>query len=155
MSVPAVENGDDSCLKDTNLFISGNGHVEVLERHVAPSAVVIRQGKIGRTEVGCCHSHGSAGYTPPRFIALQLEACPAAEAIVKERSAQSCRVRSIALAVQIPIPASTACKFTVTNISRHFRMKSFRSGTNNSSKPGGIIMESRLMESLLELYVLP
>jgi hypothetical protein len=26
-------------------------------------------------------------------------------------------------------------------------MKSFRSGTNNSSKPGGIIMESRLMET--------
>jgi hypothetical protein len=32
-------------------------------------------------------------------------------------------------------------------------MKSFRSGTKNSSKPGGIIMESRLMESLLELYL--
>jgi len=125
MYVPAVENGDDSCLKDTNLFVSGNGHVEMLERHVAPSAVVIRQGEIGRTEVGCCHSHGSAGYTPPRFIALQLEACPAAEAVVKERSAQSCCVRSIALAVQIPIPASTACKFTATNISTTFQNAKF------------------------------
>ncbi len=40
----AVQDGDDSCFVDCNLLVRGNRHVEVLERHVAPAAVVIRQG---------------------------------------------------------------------------------------------------------------
>jgi hypothetical protein len=74
-------------LVDCNLLVRGNRHVEVLERHVAPAAVVIRQGWVRRTEVSCCYSQSCAIYTPSRLVALELKACPAAQAVVKEGSA--------------------------------------------------------------------
>jgi len=106
---PAVEDGDNSRLVDSNLLVSGNSHVEVLERHVAPSTVVVGQIRVGRTEVCCRHSHCSSGYTPSRLVALHLKACPTAQAVVEEGRAQSCCVRSIALAIQVSISASTSC----------------------------------------------
>jgi hypothetical protein len=108
-SSPAIDDGDNSRLVDSNLLVSGNSHVEMLERHVAPSTVVVGQIRVGRTEVGCRHSHRSFGYTPSRLVAFDLKACPTAQAVVEEGRAQSCCVRSIALAIQVSIPASTSC----------------------------------------------
>jgi hypothetical protein len=81
----------------------------MLEGHVAPSTVVVGQIRIGRTEVGGCHSHCRARYTPSRLVALELKARSAAQAVVEESRAQSCCVGSIALTVQVPITASTSC----------------------------------------------
>jgi hypothetical protein len=108
-SSPAVEDGDNSRFVDSNLLVSGNSHVEMLERHVAPSTVVVGQIRVGRTEVCCRHSHCSSRYTPSRLVAFDLKACPTAQAVVEEGRAQSCCVRSIALAVQVSIAASTSC----------------------------------------------
>jgi len=84
----------------------GDGEVEMLLRVVAPTAIGAR-----RTEVGGGDDHrgraiavlGAAG------VACKLKASAAGEAGVEESLTESCGVRAIAGAVEVPKSASSAC----------------------------------------------
>lgn len=90
----------------------GHGEIEMRARGVAPAAVIVWQGVVGRAEIGGCHQYGGAARVAPlavlRRVALHLEAGAAAEPVVKQRRAQCRRVHAVTLAVQISVPTSTA-----------------------------------------------
>lgn len=90
---------DNSCSVLSDFEESRLGHVEVLERRVAPATVVVRQGQVGRAKVGGGHDD-RAGEAPFRIsTAPELVTGAAAQPIVEQRRAQSCSVRSITLTV--------------------------------------------------------
>ena len=88
--VPSVGDGDDAAFVEGDLLEGGLGHVEVLERGVAPAAVGGGERDVGRAEVGGRHDDGgAAGDTPLRVVgALHLEARATRQAPVEQRRAQ-------------------------------------------------------------------
>jgi hypothetical protein len=87
----------------------------VAERRVAPPAGVAGERVVGRAEVGGCHHdggprHARGGRRPAAAAgALELEARAAAQPAAEERRAQRRRLRAVALAVQVAVPARAAC----------------------------------------------
>lgn len=80
----------------------------MLEGRVAPAAVVVGEGEVGGAEVGGRDGDGS-GQAPFGVVgAGHFVASAAAEAVVEQRRAQRHRVRPVPLAVQVPIPTSSA-----------------------------------------------
>lgn len=85
---------------------------------VAPPAVVAGKRIVWRAEIRSSDENGrAAGMAPLGVVAaLYLEAGAAAQAVVEQGRAQSSRLHSIALAVQIPIAASPTFKNPRKNI---------------------------------------
>lgn len=81
----------------------------MLERGIAPPAIVIGQSIVRRTEVGSGDGDGGRNTPFGVVVAPQLIASTAAQAIVEKGSAESCSVSPISLAVQVPIPTCTSC----------------------------------------------
>lgn len=110
--IPLVDDRDDSASVNADLLPSRLGHVEVLERRVAPSAIVVRQSEVGWAEIGRRHRHRRPFHAPPWIrlvIAHDLEALPARCAVVEQRRAQRRRPRPVPSLVQVPVPTSSAC----------------------------------------------
>jgi hypothetical protein len=79
----------------------------MLKRQVTPAAVVIGKRGVGRAEVG--GGDGCDGReAPPRFVTFDLEASSAAEAVSKERAAESNGIGAVPLAVEVSVPASAS-----------------------------------------------
>jgi hypothetical protein len=109
---PAVGDGNNAGPVERDALEHGLRHVEVGARRVAPAAVVGGERVVGRAEVGGRHHDGArqARVAPaPRRVAAHLEAGAAAEPVVEERRAQRRRVGAVPLAVEVAVPARTAC----------------------------------------------
>ena len=113
---PTVRNGNNPGAVLSDLEKHGHGEVEVGTRRVAPTAIVAGKSIVRGAEVGGGDEDGGAtGVTPFGVVgALDLEASAAAKTVVEQRGAQRRRVDSVALTVEIPIPASTPCIHTHT-----------------------------------------
>lgn len=99
VTLPSKSDRDDPSSVLCNLQESRLGQVKVLERRIAPPAIVVRQSKVWRTEVGSSDSDGP-GKTPSWVIvASHFVARTTAQAIVEKGSAQCCGVGSVPLAV--------------------------------------------------------
>lgn len=61
--LPFERDGDDPGPVLGNLEECGLGEVEVLARRVAPAAVVVREGRVGRAEIGG-GDHDGGGEAP-------------------------------------------------------------------------------------------
>lgn len=73
---PPIVYRNDASLEDCDFLERGNRHVEVLERHVTPPAIVIWQCIIGWAKV--CSSDGDGTRDTPSWIcALDLKASSA------------------------------------------------------------------------------
>lgn len=109
---PAVRDGDNAGTVLGNLEEHRHGEVEVRTRRVAPPAIVTGLRVVWRTKVsGCDQDRGATRMAPLWVIsALDLEASPTAKPIVEQSSAQSSRVHSVPLAVQVSIPTSPSCR---------------------------------------------
>jgi len=104
---PAVLDSYNAGLVDSDLLERGLSHVEMLKRQVTPAAVVIGKREVGRAEVGSCD--GCDGReAPPRFVTFDLEASSAAEAVSKERAAESNGIGAVSLAVEVSVSASAS-----------------------------------------------
>ena len=81
----------------------GHGEVEMGAGRVAPAAVVVGEGVVGRAEIGGGHHYGGPARVAPlgvlHRVALDLEAGSAAHAIAEQRGAQCRRVHAVTLAV--------------------------------------------------------
>ena len=107
-----VDHGHDATAVDANLEPGGLGHVEVLAGRVTPAAVIIRQGVVGRAQVGGGDGHRCATYAEPRVrlvVAGDPVALPTRGAIVEQRCAQRRRVRAVARGVQVAVPTGASC----------------------------------------------
>lgn len=106
IELPPVRNRDDSSSVLSNVLKYRLRQVKVVERRVAPPAGVVGQGVVWRAEIGGGH-HNWTRQTPLLVSgAPDLITRSAAQAIVEQSSTQRCRVCTIPLAVQIPIPTS-------------------------------------------------
>lgn len=116
MYSPAEGDGDNTSFVLSDLEKHGHGKVEVGARRVAPAAIVVGQSEVWRTEVGGSDEDGGVAWVAPFGVisTLNLKAGSAAEAIVEQSCAQGRRVDAVALAVEVSVPTSTACK-TETN----------------------------------------
>lgn len=104
---PSEGNGDDPGSVLGDLEECGLGHIEVLERGVAPATVVVGEGIVRGAEVGGGDGDGP-GEAPLRVVvALHLVAGPAAQAVVEQSGAEGRGVGPVALAIQVAIPTST------------------------------------------------
>lgn len=75
--LPFEEDGDDSSAILCNFQEGGLGQIEVMERGIAPTAIVIGQRVVGRAKVGGSDGDGT-GETPLRiFVAAYLVASTA------------------------------------------------------------------------------
>lgn len=101
---PSKRDGDDAGLVVSDLLEDGLGEVEVAEGRVAPTAGVVREGVVGRAEVGGGDDDGAREAPAVVVDAADLEAGAAAEAVVEEGGAQRRRARAVPLAVQVPVP---------------------------------------------------
>lgn len=81
----------------------------MLERRIAPTAVVVGQGQVRGAEVSGSDSDGTGQAPFGVVVASHLVTRPAAQAIVEQSSAECCSVSPIPLAVQITVPTSTPC----------------------------------------------
>ena len=79
------------------------------EGRIAPSAIVIGEGVVGWTKVGCRDGDGVMQAPFGVVIALQLITSSAPLSVVEESCAESRRVCTVALAVQIPVPTCSSC----------------------------------------------
>lgn len=115
MYVPSEGNGHDSGSVLSDLEERRLGQVEVLEGRVAPAAVVVRQGVVGRAKV--CGGDGDGVREAPSrvVVAPHLVACPAAQSVVEQGRAQRCGVCAVPLAVQVAVPACPSCQKTPQN----------------------------------------
>jgi hypothetical protein len=114
-NLPFVEDRNNSSNGCSELEEGRHGKVEVLERRIAPSAVVVGQRPIGRTQIGGRHSQpGCSWHAPLRFIAYQRVASSTPQAGVEKSRAQRCCVGSIACGVQIAISTCTTYKPTTS-----------------------------------------
>lgn len=115
---PAIRNGHNAGAVLGHLKEHWHGKIEMGSGRVAPAAVVIGLGVIGGAEVGGGDEDGGVPWVAPlplRLIsAFQLEARAAAEPVVEQRCAQRRRVHAVPLAVQIPVPTSSACNQLTT-----------------------------------------
>lgn len=93
----------------SNLQESRLGHVKVLERRIAPPAVVVGQVIVRGAEVSGSDSDGTGEAPFGVIVAFHLITRPAAQAIVEQSSAECCSVSPIPLAVQITVPTCTPC----------------------------------------------
>lgn len=87
-----VDHWHDSTTIDANFLPCRLGHVEMLARRVAPSAIVIWKRKISGAEVGSCDSHECTLDTPLGIglvVTHDLIALSASSSIIKQSSAQS------------------------------------------------------------------
>ena len=95
----AVINGDDAGAVLGYFQEDGLGEVEVLTWRIAPTAVIVGERRVGRTEVGGGDGDG-AGEAPAGLAgAFDLVAGAAGEAAVEEDGAQGGRVGAVPLAV--------------------------------------------------------
>lgn len=108
-SLPLVSHRHDPSLEHRNLLVCGHGHVEVLERQVAPPAIVVWETRIGGTEIGCCHRYGLARQAPFTTRTRYLVAGAARQPLIEEGQAQGHRVGPVPRSVQVPVPTSTSC----------------------------------------------
>lgn len=106
---PTESNGDNSGAVLGDLEKHGHGKVEVGTRRVTPAAIVAGKSVVRWAEVGGGDEDGGAAGVAPLGVvgALDLKASATAEPAVEQCGAQCCRVDSVALAVEIPIPTST------------------------------------------------
>lgn len=85
-------------------------------RGVAPATIVGRQGVIGWAKVGGGYEDGGVAGVAVRptglVDTLDLKACAAAEAIIEECGAESGRLNTVSLTVQIPVTTSTSYTHT-------------------------------------------
>ncbi|CAA7406336.1 unnamed protein product [Spirodela intermedia] len=97
--------GDDAGAVLRDLEEHRHGQVEVRARGIAPAAVVRGKGEVRRAEVGGGDDNGgAAAVAPPGVVrALDLEAGPAAKAVVEQSRAQCRRLHAVSLAVQVPV----------------------------------------------------
>ena len=95
-----VHDGDDATFINTNLLPGRLGHVEVRPWRVAPAAVVIGEGIVGRAEVRGRHRHRDAWFAPHRIcqlaIACNLVALSTCRTVVEQHRAQRRRPRAVA-----------------------------------------------------------
>ena len=108
---PTESNRDNSGAVLGDLEKHGHGKVEVGTRRVTPAAIVAGKSVVRWAEVGGGDEDGGAAGVAPLGVvgALDLKASATAEPAVEQCGAQCCRVDSVALAVEIPIPTSTPC----------------------------------------------
>ncbi|CAL9044048.1 unnamed protein product [Musa banksii] len=106
---PAEGDGDDAGTVLRYLEKGRLGEVEMLQRRVAPAAVVVGEGVVGRTEVGGGDDDGSREAPPGVIGAPHLVARAAAEPIVEERGTEGRGVGPVPLAVEVAIATSPAC----------------------------------------------
>jgi hypothetical protein len=104
LDLPLVQHRNNASFIDSNLLERRNSHVEVLQRQVTPSSIVVGECQILWTEVGRCHLDHCIWHTPPGLITFDLVASAATEAILEKRTAQSHSVCAIARTVEIPVP---------------------------------------------------
>jgi len=131
---PSVLNRDDSSPKLSNVLKNGLREIEVLQRRIAPTTVVIGKRIVGRAEVSSS-DNDRTGKAPLRVsVALDFIASTATETIIEQCSAQSRGVGTVALAIQIAIATSTAhCASSVTATVKR-SMSTGPSGTMRSSE---------------------
>jgi len=110
VTLPAVRDRDDAGAVLCDFEEHGHGEVEVWSGRVAPSSIVAGESVVRRAEVRGRHQdRGAASVAPTRVVrALYLEARAAAQPAVEQRRAQRSRVHTVALAVQVPVPARAA-----------------------------------------------
>lgn len=82
----------------------------MLERRVAPPAIVVGQSEVGGAKVGCSDGDRAREAPPGVVVASHFETSSAAQPIVEQRGAQRRCVGSVPLAVQVPIPTRSSCK---------------------------------------------
>lgn len=114
-SIPTIRDGDNSSTILSDFEEHWHGEIEVSTRRVTPAAIVVRKSVIGWTKVSCSDYNGRAArMTPPRVIrALDFKTRAAAQSVVEQCGAESGRVDTVTLAVQVTVPTSTTC---ITNI---------------------------------------
>lgn len=84
-----------------------------MARRVAPSAIVVGEGVVGRAEVGGGDGYG-AGQTPLGVVvAPHLVAGAAAQPAVEESSTQRCSACTIPLAIQVAVSTCSTCNVYV------------------------------------------
>jgi hypothetical protein len=112
-SIPLVHDGDDATFVNTNLLPGWLGHVKVRPWRVAPAAIVIGEGVVGRTEV--CGSDGdcNAGLAKQRVrtlaVACNLVTLPARGAIIKQHGAQSGCACPVPFREEVAVTACATC----------------------------------------------
>ena len=83
--------------------------IKMLKGRVAPATCIIWEGIVWWTEIGGS-DHNCVWKAPPLVIdTLDLKASPTAQTIVEQGRAQSSRVSSVALAIQVSISTSSTC----------------------------------------------
>jgi len=111
IKIPLVHDGDDTAAVDTDLLKCRLRHVEVRAMLIAPTP--LGQRHVGRAEVCGRDGHRDTRFTEHRVSSLAVTgdfvALPARGAVVEEDRAQRRRPRTIALGVEVPIPARAAC----------------------------------------------
>jgi uncharacterized protein YneR len=77
---------------------------------IAPTTIVTRQSIIRRAKVCCCDKNWWASRVAPLWFisTLYFKTSTATKAIVEQGCAECCSIHTIALAVQVTVPASTA-----------------------------------------------
>jgi hypothetical protein len=85
--VPLITHRHDPAPVHSNLQKRRHGHIEMLERPVAPPAIVVGETGIGGTEICCCHRYRSARQAPLAPLTYNLEASSTGQALVEECAA--------------------------------------------------------------------
>ncbi len=112
---PSVGNRDNPSSVLGNALEDRLREIKVLERRVTPSSSIVREGIVWWAEIGGSDHNGAWQAPFWVFRAPNLIARSAAQPTVEQSCAQSCCVRSIPLAVQVPIPTSTThCPRSIT-----------------------------------------
>lgn len=107
---PAEGDGHNAGAVLCYLKEGGLGEIKVLERRIAPAAVVVREGVIRGAEIGGGDDEG-AGKAPLRIVgAPHFVASPATEPIVEQRGAEGRSVRPVPLAVEVAISTRPSYK---------------------------------------------
>jgi len=108
-AVPSVNDRYNAGLVGGDLLKRRHGHVEVVQRHITPSAVVVRQGRVRRAEVSDCdlnrRSVGMAIFLRPGT--LHFIASSASQSSVEQSRADGHRVGAVAGAVEVAIATRT------------------------------------------------
>lgn len=106
---PSVGHRYDASTIFGNMQESGLSQIKVLERGIAPAAIVVRELVVRWAEVGGSDGDG-AHKTPFGVInAPQLVAGTTVGALVEQSSAQCCSVCAVAIAVQVAITTCPSC----------------------------------------------
>lgn len=103
---PLVSYRDNSSSVLSNVLEHRLREIKMLLRRIAPTACIVGEGVVRWAKIGSC-DHNGAGQAPFGVInTLNLIARPTAQTVVEQSRAQGCSVRSITLAIQIPIATS-------------------------------------------------